>query len=258
MLSDEVALNAITDSRLFYQTVDLVHGEKNIYLQYSVNDRHIETANEVFGDTDYIVDYTDQYTGEGRTTLVIGRDETIVSRIWQAIEDNDFWTVGELLGYPECCIESYMSGDGNGGPKMDCNDTVTELATYPSATNVLLEVWHLSHFLCSYDCSESVTIGNRRLDLAEQIQPERVATDRRKLASFVVHHDEHGACYATDYTLDGAEVTHHGFELAPGVSTQPFHDALNATESLTVHDPHSFTVDGETYDDPAFTLIFFE
>ena len=167
---------------------------------------------------------------------------------------------GELLGYPDCCIEHATA---NMQPGLDevIPEKVTHVGPYPFYTNRFLRltgITLLSHFPCHYGCDTSIETGRRRYELLKQYQPEEAATYKDALQSFVIYHDTRGVLYASDYTRDGDTVQHDGFEIGNSRTDEAFLDTVNATDEVVVNGPNSVTVSDETIADSETAVAFFE
>ena len=90
----------------------------------------------------------------------------------EAYAKSDWITVGRLLDYPECCIrffQKYWVEEG----WFDTTYPMGKGLPLSSANNILLRwigVRLVSHLPCSFNCFETMRIGDRNIQLARQLQ----------------------------------------------------------------------------------------
>lgn len=166
---------------------------------------------------------------------------------------------GEILGYPECCLDAYeeLRNPDEAIPKK-----IPEFTTYPFVTNRFLRLnrarYLLSHFPCSYDCEGSVEIGERRFNMLKEYEPERAERLKYHLSSFVIYIHDEAVLYAPEYTRDGNTVTHNGIESGRFNTTDEMLDWANQTDTVHVNGPNSVTIDGETIEGDHVAVTCFE
>jgi hypothetical protein len=111
-------------------------------------------------------------------------------------ELGDRLNFGKMLGYPECCIDSFIKNFGN---KQDfsilayehtknsnsfyCNNIFNydsklsseDLINYPKGYNLIKKYDHcylVRHVPCSFDCQESIELGKKTLELLKNDNSE--------------------------------------------------------------------------------------
>ena len=128
----------------------------------------LETG-ETFSNKGERVDLSDKRSGA--IICYIAKDEK--SSLLAALSEhqrND-QLLGELLGYPKCCIEYFLHrfGPENSNPELESIDH--EENSLKNKIDLRLldiskrdeDICLLSHFPCSWDCGESFNIAERRL-----------------------------------------------------------------------------------------------
>ena len=135
--------------------------------------------------------------------------------------------LGQLLGYPQCCVKAYLTQDDQG-----------ETATFerllsggarerlPASNNLfLLSQQLISHFPCDLSCQASASIGDLALEalrafdgesadaLAELMAAPVTVWDRVR---FLVEHPRHGLCHGGHMTEEPRLFSHPGFNAFVG------------------------------------------
>lgn len=130
--------------------------------------------------------------------------------------------LGELLGYPDCCVKAYLTQDDQG-------ETATferllsdgDREDLPASNNLfLLSQQLISHFPCDLSCRASASIGDLALEalrdfdedsahaLAELMAAPVTVWDRVR---FLVEHPQHGLCHGGHMTEEARLFSHPGF-----------------------------------------------
>jgi hypothetical protein len=133
----------------------------------------VEAARARFTARGYAVEVaTHTHNYPGRCALFAGRDARRVSAAaeHEALEDADL-AMGELLGYPRCCVEAYLAE-----PPPRRNAVVLRRAlertrgrAHPRLNTLDLSVFHfISFFPCSFRCERAAAFASA---LAEALRP---------------------------------------------------------------------------------------
>ncbi|MBI2103247.1 DUF483 domain-containing protein [Candidatus Woesearchaeota archaeon] len=85
--------------------------------------------------------------------------------------------LGRMLGYPSCCVEFFCKRFSEANPNLQLKPTNMFTNLTKRAHDCVL----LSHFPCSSNCSESITIGKRYLDLIQKWDQERADQLKKEL-----------------------------------------------------------------------------
>ncbi len=89
---------------------------------------------------------------------------------WEAGDDN---TIGELLGYPECCRKHFINTWGAGS--VDPTWNMCDHEGGPREANILLRwagVRYVPHLPCAFNCQASVSLGQK---IRELVAPQERA-----------------------------------------------------------------------------------
>ncbi|MFH1683168.1 MAG: DUF483 domain-containing protein [Candidatus Woesearchaeota archaeon] len=128
-------------------------------------------------------DYTNkgkrvEETEPGMYFVYISKDEqkAYLASYYELTEDHK--NLGLILGYPECCVEFFCN---------NFNENKTDLQLKP--TNVWTNLSKreedcvlLSHFPCSCECNESITIARKNLESIKKNNPDRAEEIRLNLS----------------------------------------------------------------------------
>ena len=129
--------------------------------------------------------------------VYISATKDLLNEAYTSDKSGDRKHLGELLGYPPCCVEFFLGvlqhfdlpfpiktyNETNGKPsflannifKMESRLRVEELKRFQKNPDFARRVSHLfliSHVPCSYRCKESIRIGREMLDMLEMEEPE--------------------------------------------------------------------------------------
>lgn len=121
----------------------------------------------------------------------VGRFEESRELVY-AYKNNDAKTIGEILGYPDCCIDFF----NNVWIEQRLIDTSlpmargrTDVEVWDTYCNILLRwlgVRFVSHLPCSFDCPSTVVIGTQMYDLAVNMGYRTLADYMKEILSWPV------------------------------------------------------------------------
>ena len=128
--------------------------------------------------------------------IYISRSKDILRKAYLSEKSGDRKLLGELLGYPSCCVEFFLDALKNGKfpypvktylktkgkPsfllnsifKMESRLDSKELEIFqsnPDFANRISCLFLISHIPCSYTCKDSIKIGRKMLTLLEREEP---------------------------------------------------------------------------------------
>jgi len=107
---------------------------------------------------------------QGMQFCYISKNERLALLAQLFEKQNKHARLGELLGYPICCIAYFQNSFND----QNTNPEITQIKTgILSLSQRNVDVCLLSHFPCSSDCFESKVIAKERLELLEQIAADR-------------------------------------------------------------------------------------
>ena len=109
---------------------------------------------------------------EGAVVLYISQDEELAYRAALAEAQGDHLLLGELLGYPSCCIEYFIKQFSSENPNPELS--LGNGGELPKGAWVLATQFRekdaalLSHFPCAWNCTESLNIASQRMRFLEE------------------------------------------------------------------------------------------
>lgn len=140
--------------------------------------------------------------------LYISKDKN-KSKFLKILENkNDDRAVGELLGYPECCIEFFIVNKEN--QEKIQNDYIlpalnnSEGFEFPFYTNHAMRYFDatlLSHFPHDFNCRESANIAKKNLETIKKYSLELAKKFENELKSAVLYTESNGIFAFRDYKL---------------------------------------------------------
>lgn len=245
-----------------WEYLDFFAGEKQALYGSLRSEEKREAMAELCNEFDYafmwVEDVVERYEGErffaARTDDLMGDLIMTVPEYQINLHPDDrpdgdpMVERGRLLGYPDCCSAYYDNTDI--GPDECIPHKIPAFETYPFYTNRFLRLYKgrslLSHFPCTYDCEESIAIGEQRLSLIEEYDPEFAEELRHHLTSFVIYVHGEGVLYSPEYTRDGNTVRHDGLQSGRYDTADDLIDWGTQADVAHVNGPNSVTIDGET------------
>lgn len=117
---------------------------------------------------------------KGMCFYYISKDPNLAVDAKDAEAANDHAKLGELLGYPPCCLMYFEKN-------FSVDNTNPQLTPTRFETNLTKRVddWCiLSHFPCSNDCGESLRIAESYIELIRVDNPDWVSELQRTLETF--------------------------------------------------------------------------
>lgn len=85
--------------------------------------------------------------------------------------------LGLILGYPSCCVDFFCKRFSEANPNLQLKPT----NMFTNLTKRGQDCVLLSHFPCSSDCSESITIGKKYFQLIQKWNSDRAAQLQKEL-----------------------------------------------------------------------------
>ena len=110
---------------------------------------------------------------EGRAVVVLGRDAEFLDGVELAESHDHHDLLGQLLGYPACCVDFYRRHTALGHDLTPAS--IGDPGPHPRLLNPLLahlfELPLLFHFPCSPRCAESRQLATGRADYLRRLDP---------------------------------------------------------------------------------------
>jgi hypothetical protein len=130
--------------------------------------------------------------------IYIARDTYTAKRLKLADLRDNVSKVGQLLGYPGCCIKCFLHPKY----KYPSLDTIFATRVFHWQLNFLAEYKLISHFPCSYECTQSLKMANQLFERLPDIR-QRIKKDCSAPMLYF---------YPKNRSTDGADGTYARFE----------------------------------------------
>lgn len=150
------------------------------------------------------------YPISGLYHLYISKDKT-KSKFLKLLESrNDDKAVGQILGYPECCIDFFIKNKEK-QQKMQ-NDYIlpalenSEGFQFPFHTNYVARYFDftlLSHFPHNFNCKESINVAKNNLECIKKYSNELANRFETTLKCPVLYTENNGIFIFKNYKLNG-------------------------------------------------------
>ncbi len=168
------------------------------------------------------LDEQEKLLQEPRGHLLYAMDRATCAKLLRTHEEQDNEAIGDLLGYPPCCVEANLLYD-----RLPYNDYVRTARVsdgFDWRLNLFIGGWHdgggrqlqlISHFPCSLTCTRSARQAEVRLGLLDRNAPELACVIRAAATMPILLYDDSGLPPARRKGLHGAalEVLELGDEL---------------------------------------------
>jgi hypothetical protein len=147
--------------------------------------------------------------------------------------------IGELMGYPDCCIDFYLKNYDRAkeiGDEYSLFSLENSSFPMPFYTNNLLRFFGItliSHFPCSFNCEKSVEMGEIFLNCVEYENKDVAAFLRRHLSSVVMSHVGSGVHVFSGAALNNDVVSYSNVWLT---SPNQVHDLLKQCNRIEIID----------------------
>lgn len=204
--------------------------------------------------------YVPQDSREGACAVVyFGIDAEFAQGAEAAELNKEQRLVGRLFGYPECCSEFFLDGEGFNQDRT--LGGIHDTGPFPVILNPLLpELYGVRltfHFVCSPRCRQSLRMAQERLERLKQYAPS-IAEIESLGAGIVLYGPTIGASLITRYK----QVSHNTYAVEE-VTT--WHDAGGKLFSdkepawIRLHSANEFEVEGRSFSDNLhFAALFSE
>lgn len=218
------------------EMIDLVYGDRDVVYGTLFVTSHDDLDSQLTPIADLELEFglnpsrasleseTDDWSGEEKqASIAVGTDRDVVNEFLHHEKNSNHSEVGDLLGYPECCIEAFESHFEEKSATWTGSEiaahvlnTTPQFTTAPFYTNRFLRYEHpalLYHFPCHPNCEKSIEIGERRYDLLRELDVVKAEEIERVLSSAVIYRvtrdgesddilDVTDVMYCPEYTYD--------------------------------------------------------
>ncbi len=199
------------------------------------------------------------FEGDALYHLYVSKDGNKARFLKMVEEKNDDRAVGELLGYPKCCVDFFI-GNKERQQKLQ-NDYIlpalsnSEGFKFPYLANYALRYFDialLSHFPHSFNCEESIKIAEKNLKIIEK-HDEKLAekfVDELKAAVLYTEHD--GIFAFNSYKLNDGILS---FEKINSTVKNNLFERLKNAKKLEIIDKNRVKIDEEILEDVGFMIF---
>jgi len=157
------------------------------------------------------------YRGYGLYHLYISKDKSKAKFLKLLENKNDDGAIGEILGYPECCVEFFVSNKGE-QEKLQNDYILPALKNsqgykFPFYTNYAIryfDVALLSHFPHDFNCSQSIKIARENLNVLSRHSQELANQFEDMLKSPVLYTESNGIFVFKNFRLTGNFLEYNG------------------------------------------------
>jgi hypothetical protein len=189
------------------------------------------------------------YPGNGLYHVYISKD-TSKSKFLKLLENkNDDNAVGELLGYPKCCVEFFIANKEKQRklqndyilPALDNSDGF-KFPFYNNHAVRYFDITLLSHFPHSFECEESIKIAKNNLEVIKKYSKELADKFVVMLKSAVLYTENDGVFVFKNHKLNDNILTFNGIKST--INNNLFND-LNNNKKLGIVDKNKIELNGK-------------
>lgn len=199
---------------------------------------------------------------KGQVFLYVSRKQENAEKAKFYEYDNDHYNFGNILGYPECCVNFFIKNFPIESKKK--NDYVltslrnSEGYVFPFYNNTAirhLDITLLSHFPCSFNCKASLETAKRNLKLIRTLAQELNQIFEGFLKSAVIYTAYDGIFVLRDFNLKGNEIYYNGII---GSANSNLYNLLKAQEKILIKGKNDFLAGEINIKGDDFGILIFE
>lgn len=203
------------------------------------------------------------YFGDGLYHAYISKDKTM-SRFLKLLENkNDDAAIGQLLGYPKCCIDFFLENkEKQQNLQNDCilpalNNS--EGFKFPFYTNYAARYFDftlLSHFPHDFNCGESMEIAKKNLACIKNHSQELAAKIEAMLKCAVLYTETHGVFIFRECKLE-ADALKNTLKFGTVYSTtkNELFELLNKNKAVEVINKNKIRIGDKIMEDIGFMVF---
>tara|TARA_Y100000310_G_scaffold342824_1_gene447666 strand:+ start:1686 stop:2528 length:843 start_codon:yes stop_codon:yes gene_type:complete len=199
------------------------------------------------------------YSGSGLHHIYLSKDKNKAIFLKLLESKNDDKAVGELLDYPQCCIDFFMKNKEK--QQKIQNDYIlpalnnSEEFKFPFYTNHAIryfDVTLLSHFPHSFNCKESIEIAKNNLQCIKKYSEELGNKFETMLKCPVLYTENNGVFMFKDYKLNNNILE---FNEIKSTINNKFLELLNKNKKIEIIDKNKIKLKNEIIEDVGFMLF---
>ncbi len=233
--------------------------ENSLYLEVS-DFKVIKIKDEGKGGYSNIVKRASKdYIGDGIYHIYVSKDKNKAKFLKLLESRNDDKAVGQILGYPECCIDFFIKNKEK--QQKIQNDYILPILSnsdgykFPFYNNYAaryFDITLLSHFPHSFNCKESIKIAKTNLECIKKYSNELANKFQMMLKCPVLYTENNGVFVFKDYKLNGSILEFN--EVKSTISNELL-DLLNKSKKIEIIDKNKIKINDKTIDGIGFMLF---
>lgn len=230
--------------------------ENNLYLEVS-DFKVVKIKDEGKGSYSNIVKRApNDYAGDGLYHIYISKDKSISAFLKILENKNDDEAIGQVLGYPKCCIDFFIKNREK-QQKLQ-NDYIlpalnsSEGFKFPFYTNYAIryfDITLLSHFPHSFNCAESIKIAKNNLQCIKEYSNELANKFEAMLKSAVLYTENNGVFVFRDYKFKNNIFQ---FNEVKSTINNELLNLLNKSKKIEIIDKNEIKLGNEIIEDVGF------
>jgi len=233
--------------------------ENSLYLEVS-DFKAIKIADEGKGGYSNIVKRVPiNYPGDGLSHVYISKDKNKAKFLKLLESKDDDKAIGQILGYPECCIDFFIRNKEKQQkiqndyilPTLN-NSQGFKFPFYNNYAARYFDVTLLSHFPHSFNCEESIKIAKNNLECIKKYSNELANKFEAMLKSAVLYTENNGVFMLRDYKLESSILKFN--EVKSTISNELF-GLLNKNKRIEIINKNEIKIDGRIINDIGFMLF---
>ena len=233
--------------------------ENSLYLEVS-DFKAIKIADEGKGGYSNIVKRVPiNYPGDGLSHVYISKDKNKAKFLKLLESKDDDKAIGQILGYPECCIDFFIRNKEKQQkiqndyilPTLN-NSQGFKFPFYNNYAARYFDVTLLSHFPHSFNCEESIKIAKNNLECIKKYSNELANKFEAMLKCPVLYTEKNGIFIFKNYKLEDNILEFN--EIKSTISNELF-GLLNKNKKIEIIDKNKIEINGEIIEGIGFMLF---
>ena len=233
--------------------------ENNIYLEVS-DFKAIKIADEGKGNYSNIVKRVPiNHSNDGLYHVYISKDKNKAKFLKLLESRNDDKAVGQILGYPKCCIDFFIKNKEKQQklqndyilPALNSSEGL-EFPFYNNYAARYFDITLLSHFPHSFHCENSIKIAKNNLECIKKYSEELANKFQMMLKCPVLYTENNGIFIFKNYKLNGNILE---FNEVKSTINNELLNLLNKNKKIKIIDKNKIKINGELIEGIGFMLF---
>ncbi len=233
--------------------------KNSLYLEVS-DFKAIKIADEGKGGYSNIVTRVPiNHSNDGLYHVYISKDKNKAKFLKLLESRNDDKAVGQILGYPKCCIDFFIKNKEKQQkiqndyilPALSNSDGY-EFPFYNNYAARYFDVTLLSHFPHSFHCKDSIKIAKTNLECIKKYSEELANKFQMMLKCPVLYTENNGVFVFKDYKLNGSILEFN--EVKSTISNELL-NLLNKSKKIEVIDKNKIKINDKIVENVGFMLF---